>query len=292
MGAVAGVKRRTIFDAMSGDDLPGKLIRGEGDPATGDLSADEAYDGSGLTYDFFSEIFQRNSIDANGMRLDSTVHFNQRFDNAFWNGTQMVYGDGDGELFNRFTIALDIIGHELAHGITQYEAALVYKGQPGALNESFSDVFGSLIKQYKLKQTADQADWLVGEGLLTSNVNGKAIRSMKEPGTAFDDKVLGKDPQPGHMDQMYTGTADNGGVHINSGIPNRAFYLAATAIGGYAWEKAGRIWYLALTERLRQSSDFKAAANATISIATELYGINSNEYKAVQSAWKTVGVIS
>lgn len=291
LGAVAGVKRRTIFDAQTGTSLPGKLVRGEGDPPTGDLSADEAYDGSGLTYDFFSEIYKRNSIDGFGMRLDSTVHFDQSYNNAFWNGTQMVYGDGDGELFNRFTISLDVIGHELTHGITQYEAALVYQGQSGALNESFSDVFGSLIKQYKLKQTADQADWLIGEGLLTEKVNGVALRSMKAPGTAYDDRVLGKDPQPASVSALYTGSADNGGVHINSGVPNRAFYLAATAIGGYAWEKAGRIWYLALTERLRPTSNFKRAAIATVSIASELYGSSSNEVKAVQSAWKTVGVL-
>lgn len=291
LGGVAGVKRRTIFSAQTRTELPGKLLRGEGDPPTGDLAADEAYDGSGLTYDFFSEIYKRNSIDGYGMRLDSTVHFDQRYNNAFWNGNQMVYGDGDGELFNRFTISLDVIGHELTHGITQYEAALVYRGQSGALNESFSDVFGSLIKQYKLKQTADQADWLIGEGLLTKKVNGKALRSMKAPGTAYDDRVLGKDPQPASMTDLYKGSADNGGVHINSGIPNRAFYLAATAIGGYAWEKAGKIWYMALAERLRPNSDFRRAAIATVSIASELYGATSNEVKAVQSAWKTVGVI-
>jgi Zn-dependent metalloprotease len=289
--AIAGEKRRTIFDASQGTQLPGKLARGEGDPPSDDVTVNEAYDGSGATYDFYNEIFQRNSIDGNGMRLDSTVHFNERYDNAFWNGSQMVYGDGDGQLFNRFTISIDVIGHELTHGVTQYEAGLAYKGQSGALNESFSDVFGSLIKQRTLNQTADQADWLIGQGLLTDRVSGVALRSMKEPGTAYNDKVLGKDPQPGNAKDLYTGKADNGGVHINSGIPNRAFFLAASEIGGYAWEKAGRIWYVALTEQLRSRSNFGRAADATISIAGELYGVNSAEQKAVQNAWRTVGVI-
>ncbi|BAU12832.1 bacillolysin [Leptolyngbya sp. NIES-3755] len=289
--AAANEKRRTVYTAGNGTELPGKIVRGEGASEATDIAVNEAYEGSGATYDFFKDIYQRDSIDGFGMRLDSTVHYGQRYNNAFWNGSQMVYGDGDGELFNRFTVSIDVIGHELTHGVTQNEAALIYRGQSGALNESFSDVFGSLIKQKVLNQTADQADWLIGEGLLTAKVNGTALRSMKAPGTAYDDKVLGKDPQPAEMKSLYTGNADNGGVHINSGIPNRAFYLTATAIGGYAWEKAGKIWYLALTERLRPSSNFRTAARVTSLIAAELYGANSNEQKAVQNAWKTVGVM-
>jgi Zn-dependent metalloprotease len=287
----AGVKRRTIYDARTQEDLPGTLVRGETDPPSSDIAVNEAFDSSGATYDFFYEIFQRNSIDGMGMRLDSTVHFGRRYDNAFWDGNQMVYGDGDGKLFNRFTISIDVIGHELTHGITQNEAKLVYRGQPGALNESFSDVFGSMIKQRVKKQTVDQADWLIGQGLLTANVKGVALRSMKEPGTAYNDPTLGKDPQPGHMRNLYKGTADNGGVHINSGIPNRAFYLAASEIGGYAWEKTGKIWYVALTERLRARSTFAQAANVMIVIAGELYGRDSKEQAAVRKAWQTVGVI-
>jgi Zn-dependent metalloprotease len=288
----ANEKRRTIYNAENKTELPGKIVRGETAPASTDVAANEAYEGSGAVYDFFKEVYKRNSIDGFGLRLDSTVHYGQKYNNAFWNGSQMVYGDGDGELFNRFTISIDVIAHELTHGVTQSEAALIYRGQSGALNESFSDVFGVLVKQKILNQTADKADWLIGEGLLTSKVNGKALRSMKAPGTAYDDKVLGKDPQPGEMKNLYKGTGDNGGVHINSGIPNRAFYLVASALGGYAWEKAGKIWYIALTERLRPSSDFRAAARATISIAGELYGMNSTEQQAVREAWKTVGVTS
>lgn len=289
--APANEKRRTIYTAQSQTTLPGNIVRGESAPEVSDVAVNEAYEGSGATYDFYKEVFDRNSIDANGLRLDSTVHYGEKYNNAFWNGNQMVYGDGDGQLFNRFTISVDVIGHELTHGVTQNSAALIYKGQSGALNESFSDVFGSLIKQKILNHTAEQADWLIGEGLLTKNVSGRALRSMKEPGTAYDDRVLGKDPQPAELKNLYKGNADNGGVHINSGIPNRAFYLTATGIGGYAWEKAGKIWYIALTERLMPWANFKGAAQVTVSIAGELYGVNSNEQKAVQDAWKTVGVL-
>ena len=285
-----GKKRRIIYDAKNSQNLPGEIVRSESDSPTEDEAVNEAYDGAGATYDFFQEICDRNSIDNKGLRLDSTVHYGKDYENAFWNGTQMVYGDGDGELFNRFTKSVDVIGHELTHGVTQYEANLIYFGEAGALNESFSDVFGSLVKQRINKQTADKADWLIGVGLFTEKVQGEAIRSMKAPGTAYDDAVLGKDPQPAHMRDIYTGTKDNGGVHINSGIPNRAFYLAAMEMGGYAWEKAGNIWYVSLCEKLDAKAKFKRAAEVTIAVAGELYGEASNEQKAVENAWKEVGV--
>ncbi|BAZ40100.1 peptidase M4, thermolysin [Calothrix sp. NIES-4101] len=285
-----GEKRRTIYDAGTSQSLPGKLVRGEGDPPSSDEAVNEAYDSAGATFDFFSEIFDRNSIDNQGLRLDSTVHYGLKYDNAFWNGDQMVYGDGDGELFQRFTKCIDVIAHELTHGITQYEAGLIYSGESGALNESMSDVFGALVKQWVKKQTAEQADWLIGEGLFTEKVKGVGIRSMKEPGTAYDDPVLGKDIQPAHYQDIYVGFKDNGGVHINSGIANRAFYLAAMEIGGYAWEKAGKIWYMALCDRLRSGSNFQRAASIIVKVAGELYGEGSNEQKAVQNAWEQVGV--
>lgn len=293
-----GQKRRTVYDAQMGYNLPGIMVRTEGDPATGDPAVDEAYDGSGHTYDLYQEVFGRNSIDDRGMPLDSSVHYGQGYDNAFWNGQQMVYGDGDEDmpedlrLFNRFTIALEIIGHELTHGVTQYEADLAYRSQSGALNESFSDVFGVLVKQKVLNQTADQANWLIGEGLFTANVNGVAIRSMKEPGTAYDDPVVGTDPQPGHMDQYQDlpNWYDNGGVHINSGIPNHAFYFVATGIGDYAWERAGLIWYITLRDRLRRNSDFQEAADKTFQVAAELFGSDSSEQHAVRDGWAQVGI--
>jgi Zn-dependent metalloprotease len=284
-------KKRTIYTANSTQDLPGTLIRAEGQGPTGDTAVDEAYDGLGATFDFFAQIFERNSIDDSGMSLDATVHFGQDYNNAFWNSVQMVFGDGDGQLFNRFTIALDVIGHELSHGVTEDESQLLYFNQSGALNESMSDVFGSLIKQFLNNQTAAQADWLIGEGLLATGVNGVALRSMKDPGSAFDDPLLGKDPQPKHMDDYVRTFEDNGGVHINSGIPNHAFYQVATRMGGYAWEKAGRLWYDALRDsRLRPITGFLRFARITYDVAGQLFGLNSPEGQAVREGWSAVGI--
>jgi Zn-dependent metalloprotease len=291
MLAMEGQKHRTIYDAHQTETLPGDVVRSEGGAATGDPAVDEAYDGLGATYDFFWEAYARNSIDDEGLPMQATVHFGQEYNNAFWNGERMVFGDGDGEIFNRFTTSLDVIGHELTHGVTEDEAQLIYFFQSGALNESMSDVFGSLVKQYLLKQTAAEADWLIGAGLFTANVNGVALRSMKAPGTAYDDPVLGKDPQPAHMNHYVRTFEDNGGVHINSGIPNHAFYLASTQIGGYAWEKAGRIWYEALRDpQLRPNSNFRRFAGLTAVHAEQLFGAGSLEGQAVRNAWSQVGV--
>lgn len=289
--AADGEKQRTIYSAENTRTLPGKVVRAEGDPPTDDAAADEAYAGLGATYDFYWEILGRSSIDDDGLALNATVHFGDRYNNAFWDGQRMVFGDGDGQLFNRFTISLDVIGHELTHGVTEDEAQLVYMSQSGALNESMSDVMGSLIKQRVLKQTAGEADWLIGQGLLTSKVNGVALRSMQEPGTAYDDPVLGKDPQPAHMKDFVNTFEDNGGVHINSGIPNRAFAIAATNIGGYAWERAGRIWYLTLRDpQLRPNTAFRRFARITVECASRLFGQQSIEELAVRDAWDIVGV--
>jgi Zn-dependent metalloprotease len=291
MFSVSNRLNRSIFDAQNRQKLPGTLVRYEGGRAGGGKAVSEAYNYSGSTYYFYNEILQRNSIDNKGMRLDSTVHYGKEYNNAFWNGTQMVYGDGDGDIFNRFTKCIDVVAHELTHGVTQYEAALNYEGQSGALNESFSDVIGTLVKQYTLKQTVDVADWLIGNGLFTSKINGIALRSMKEPGTAYDDPIIGKDPQPDHMDGYNEKeSSDNGGVHIYSGIPNRAFYLTAIELGGYAWEKAGNIWYITLRDRLRETSDFQSAANLTFEVAGSLYGWKSKEQNAVKKAWNLVGI--
>jgi Zn-dependent metalloprotease len=291
MLAMEGEKNRTIADARQTETLPGVVVRSEGGSPTGDAAVDEAYDGLGATFDFFWEAYARNSIDDEGLPMLATVHFGQEYNNAFWNSERMVFGDGDGEIFNHFTTSLDVIGHELTHGVTEDEAQLIYFFQPGALNESVSDVFGSLVKQYLLKQTAAQADWLIGAGLFTANVNGVALRSMKAPGTAYDDPVLGKDPQPAHMNEFVRTFEDNGGVHINSGIPNHAFYLAATQIGGFAWEKVGRIWYETLRDpQLRPNANFRRFAGLTIVHADQLYGAGSSEGQSIRNAWSQVGI--
>ncbi|WP_035282267.1 protealysin inhibitor emfourin [Brevibacterium album] len=279
---------RTVFDAQGSEDLPGMRVRGEGGSATGDPAADEAYDGLGATWELFFEQFGRDSLDGRGMPLLGTVHFGRDYANAFWDGRQMVFGDGDGELFHRFTASLDVIGHELAHGVIEFTAGLRYADQPGALNESIADVFGSLVRQRLLDQTAGEADWLIGAELFTERVQGRALRSMAAPGTAYDDPVLGRDPQPGHMDDFVRTQDDNGGVHINSGIPNRAFHLAATALGGRAWERAGAIWYAALTgPGIAADCDFAGFAALTAEAAAHL---GTQEEQAVRTAWAEVGV--
>ena len=283
--------KRAIYTAKNEENLPGTLVRAEGSSASKDPAVDEAYDGLGATFAFYYEVLQRNSIDNQGLALHASVHYGQDYDNAYWDGTQMVFGDGDKELFERFTIAVDVIGHELTHGVTEMEANLQYANQSGALNESVSDVFGSLVKQYAKKQTSDKADWLIGAGLLRPGIKGVALRSMKNPGQAYDDPLLGKDPQPGHMRDYVHTMRDNGGVHINSGIPNRAFYLAAAAIGGNAWDAAGHVWYATLRDSgLRANASFRSFARLTISNAARLYGSGSKEHKAVAAGWEEVGV--
>ncbi|GAA2004584.1 M4 family metallopeptidase [Microbacterium ulmi] len=283
---------RVVSDAQNRERLPGVRVRGEDDPPTGDESVDEAFDGLGATFDFWWEAFARTGIDGDNAPLLATVHFGRDYDNAFWNGERMVFGDGDGEVFTGFTNSLTVIAHELAHGVTEHAGGLVYDGQSGALNESISDVFGVLAEQHLRGQTADEADWLVGAEIFTQAVQGVALRSLKAPGTAYDDDVLGKDPQPAHMRDFVKTTDDNGGVHINSGIPNHAFYLAATALGGHAWERAGLVWYRTLTSGiLSKTATFAEFARATLDTATAEYGEESEEVAAVRTGWTDVGVI-
>ncbi len=283
--------RRTIGDARNTEQTPGTVVRREGEGPTDDVAVNEAYDGLGATYELYAQVYGRDSIDGSGLELNATVHYGTRYDNAFWDGSQMVFGDGDGEVFNRFTASLSVIGHELAHGVTQYTAGLVYQGQSGALNESVSDVFGALVEQYRDGQTADQASWLIGAGLFTEAVQGAALRSMIAPGTAYDDDVLGKDPQPDHMDRYIKTSSDNGGVHLNSGSPNRAFAVAARELGGNAWDTVGRVWYDTLTNgSLTPTVRFAGFATATTKAARARFGVRSREELAVRQGWETVGL--
>jgi Zn-dependent metalloprotease len=272
-----------VHDAHNGTDLPGDLVRSAGEPEVDDVTVNEAATGISESLAQFTD-FGRSSYDDRGATVVATVHYEQDYDNAFWDGTQLVFGDGDGRVFERFTKPIDVLGHELSHAVTQYTADLVYQGQSGALNESMSDVFGACIKQRHLGQEAAGADWLVGEGIFLPGINGRALRSMSDPGTAYDDPAIGKDPQVGSMADYVDTTDDNGGVHLNSGIPNRAFTIAAKAIGGLSWEGAGRIWYAALTSGLDANSDFATFAAATVAAAGEHAAV-------VEDAWTQVGVI-
>lgn len=280
---------RHIYDGELKASLPGKLIRGEGDAATGIEDADRAYDGAGEVFSLFAEEYCRNSLDGNGMPLVATVRHRRNYNNAFWNGTQMAYGTGDGKVFQTFT-ELSVIGHEMAHGVIQHSGGLIYENQSGALNESVADVFGCLALQRSLGQHVHEADWLLGKGILGTEVNGVALRSMKAPGTAYHDDLLGQDPQPWHMDHFVVTTEDHGGVHINSGIPNHAFYLFCNYIGGKAWHLPGAIWYRALQKLNNPMATFNDWADQTLDAATEISGQGSIEVLMLRRAWKLVGI--
>src|SRR6476620_492017 len=285
--ASPGDKPFAVYTASNGSTLPGRKVRAAGAAATGDPAVDEAHDGVQASLALFKEVFGRDSYDGRGAAVVATVHYQRDYDNAFWDGDQLVFGDGDGKVFDRFTKPVDVLGHELSHAVTQFSANLTYQGQSGALNESISDVFGSCLKQRLLGQTADQADWLIGEGIFLPSVQGRALRSMAEPGTAYDDPTLGKDPQVATMADYVDTQDDNGGVHTNSGIPNKAFHLAATGIGGTSWDGAGTIWYAALTSGISADTDFAAFATATVTAAE---AVSPEAAEVVRSAWEQVGV--
>lgn len=274
----------SVHTADNGTRLPGRLVRAAGQPDVNDIAVNEAALGGSAALALFREVYGRNSYDGAGAEVVMTVHYDRDYDNAFWNGQQLVFGDGDARVFERFTKPIDVLAHELSHAVTEWTAGLVYQGQPGALNESMSDVFAACTKQRLRGQTAVEADWLIGEGLFRPGINARGLRDMAAPGTAYDDPQLGRDPQPADMSGYLDTTDDNGGVHLNSGIPNRAFQLAATAIGGYSWEGAGAIWFAALTgPDVRATTDFEGFAAATVAAAGE-------NAAAVTEAWRTVGI--
>ncbi len=283
----AGDDAWTIYSAGNTDSLPGSPVRSIDEPQSGDEAVDEAYAGTAATLDLFSSVFSRDSYDGRGAPVTVTVHYERDYANAFWDGHQLVFGDGDGKVFDRFTKPIDVLAHEFTHGVVQYTAGFPYAGQSGALNESLSDVFASMVKQRVLGQSAAEADWLIGAGIFLPSVQGSALRSMSAPGTAYDDPVLGKDPQVASMVDYVETAEDNGGVHINSGIPNHAFQLAAAALGGNSWEQAGPIWYAALVSGIGANTDFAAFAAATIDAAR---AVGTETENTVRQAWETVGI--
>ncbi len=295
--APAKAKHRLVFTAKGRDVLPGTLARSEGQGKTADRAVNEAYNFSGDTYDFYDQVLARHSLDDAGMTLTSSVHVGEADDtgafvpmnNAFWNGEQMAYGDGDGVIFRSFTGSLDVIGHELTHGVESFTSNLDYRNQSGALNEHFADVFGALIRQWRNGETALTASWLIGAEVLVPAPTRRAIRDMENPGTAFvNDPDLGTDPQPAHMKQLFKGAADRGGVHINSGIPNRAFVLFAKAMKGNAWDVAGRLWYDTM-QQLTSTSQIADCARLSLQIAgTPKFGAAAR--KALRTAWRNVGI--
>jgi Zn-dependent metalloprotease len=288
--APTGTSRREVFDSGHGTGQRVTLVRAEGQPTTDDADASNAYDYAGLVRGYFRDVLNRDSIDQRGLDLVLNVHYGTSFNNAFWDGDEMTFGDGDGVIFAGFARSLDVVAHELAHGVTQFTSGLVYKNEPGALNEHFSDVFGTAITQWANGESPEDADWLIGDEIMGPGLYGEALRSMRHPGTAYDNPTLGKDPQPAHYADRYTGTGDNGGVHINSGIPNRAFYLAATELGDTL--AAARIWYHAL-HFLKTNATFSQAARQVADSARVLAKagvVPRGSAQSVRGAWLAVGV--
>ncbi|SFX66753.1 thermolysin [Thermoactinomyces sp. DSM 45891] len=253
---------------------PGTLLT-DSDNIWVDPAAVDAHVYAGKVYDYYYTKLGRNSFDGEGGTLKSTVHYRENYGNAGWTGTQMVYGDGDGsDKYAYLSGALDVVAHEITHGVTERTADLVYEGQSGALNESWSDVFGNLI------ENKSDPEWLCGEDIYTPNIPGDALRSMSDPNKYGD---------PDHMRDYVNTTEDHGGVHTNSGIPNKAFYNFVTT-SGVTRDNAAKVWYRALSQYLTSNSKFIDARNATIQSATDLFGTGSKEVSAVTNAWSNVGV--
>jgi len=282
-GVLASVPAVTVYDCKNTRSLPGTPVPNPGRSA--DITAKRAYGTTRGVVDFYRQCFGRNSVDDAGMTLMSSIHYGVRYDNAFWNGAQMTYGDGDGQIFLDFTKADDVIGHELTHGVTQFTAGLDYSDEPGALNESISDVFGAMFYQWRRKQAVAQADWVIGADLMGPVAIAKGyncLRNLAHPGSR---QCLS--PQPA----LYRDYVPGGDPHENSGIPNHAFYLAATAIGGRSWEQAGKVWYAALTStKAHRLMTIKEFATLTRAAASSLFPGDADIYRGVDDAWTQVGI--
>ncbi|MBH0162005.1 M4 family metallopeptidase [Fictibacillus sp. 26RED30] len=274
------------YDAKNRQQLPGTLWADADNKlnATYDRAAVDAHYYAGATYDYYKEVFNRNSYDNKGAALKSTVHYGRNYNNAFWNGQQMVYGDGDGSTFVSLSGGLDVVAHELTHAVTDFSSDLIYQNESGALNEAMSDIFGTLVEHHE----NNNPDYEIGEDIYTPGTPNDALRSMSNPAKYQD---------PDHYSVRYTGTGDNGGVHINSGIINKAAYLLA--VGGTHYgvtvpaignQKVGAIYYRANTVYLTASSNFSQARAALVQSASDLYGATSPEVAAVKKSYDAVGV--
>ncbi|WHY84112.1 M4 family metallopeptidase [Neobacillus novalis] len=254
-----------------------------------DRAAVDAHYNSEKVYHYYLDEHGRNSLDDKGMAINSYVHYGTNYNNAFWDGQQMTYGDGDGSYMISLSAGLDVAAHEMTHGVTTNTANLQYRFQPGALNEAFSDIFGALI---------DDANWEIGEDIMGPGAKAdgrESLRSLSDPskypvGAAYVPYGNGKGKYPAHMNEFYDlpRNLDNGGVHINSSIINHAAYTTAQEIGR---EKLGKIYYRALSVYLTPTSDFSAARKAIIQSAVDLYGAGSSEAAAAANGFNKVGIL-
>ncbi len=280
--AGAGKSEIDIYDAEEGYDRTKKLVRTEGGPVCGIEDADNAYVYSEHIRKYLLEVLGRNGIDANGMRLITTVRYGKGYNNAYWDGTQMTEGKGDGIIFATFVL-LDVHGHEVMHGVTEFHGngKFVYRAQPGALNEHLSDVGGETLEMWVKGIKPLDHDWVVGNGIFMPGINGTGIRNMLKPGTAYDDKRLGKDPQPWKMSDYYKGSGDNYGVHYNSGIPNCVFARICCELND--WIIPVKIWH-ATRAAVPNKPSFAQFAATTLDAAKAL-GHGKFE-SVIRDAWK------
>ena len=272
-----------VFDCQHGSVLPGTRVNSP--QSSSDATVKRTFKNTGDVAKFFKQEFGRNSLDGQGMDLISSVHFGNNYNNAFWNGQQMTYGDGDGNIFVDFTRGNDVIAHELTHGLTQFTSQFVYSNESGGLNESMSDVFGSMFRQWQANQTVAQADWLIGADIMGPAAKARGFKCLRD--MAKPDAKHALAPQPWHFSNYVPGM----GPHTCSGIPNNAFYRAAMAIGGKSWQKAGKIWYQALSGYGPSPNlTMKQFADRTRSVAGQLFPQGGTVKKAVDTAWSAVGL--
>jgi Zn-dependent metalloprotease len=287
-----------IYTAKNRRHLPGSLVAGSMNEAS--QSKDPDIVGAWTYSDYFIRfcrtVLGLNIFNGENGIIKSTVHYYTKYNNSFFNGSQLIYGDGDKITFEDFAQDPSAVFHELWHWITDKTCGLINQDQSGSLNDSLSDVFASIIMQWMNGETVDEASWLIGERCVI-DINGVsyAVRSLADPGTAFvNHPYMGTDQQPQDMTQYYSGSEDNGGVHINSGIPNHAFYLFAKAIGGYSWDIPCKIWYKTITTSglISPNATFSEFAQATITTATELYAaLDSSIIDKLRTAWQSVKVL-
>ena len=289
-------RSRQTYTANNGTTLPGTLVLSETSGSTSDTTLQAAHNYAGTTYDYYKNVHNRDSYNNAGATIKSTVHYSSNYNNAYWNGTQMVYGDGDGVNFAPLSKALDVDAHELTHAVTEYSADLVYSNESGALNEATSDILAAAAEAWS-DGSVNSNTWKIGEDVYTPGTSGDALRYMNNPtadGDSYD-----------YYPERYTGTADYGGVHLNSGIANLAFYLmvqggthprgkttvsvpALSSTLTTSMDMAAKVWYRALTVYMTSSTTFQGARNATAQAATDLYGATASA--AVHKAWDAVGV--
>lgn len=283
LAALAAPPVVTVYDCRHGTALPGVPVNNPGNAT--DPTAKRTFTETQAVSKFYQTVFGRNSIDGAGMSMQSSIHYDLHFNNAFWNGTQMTYGDGDGQIFVDFTASNDVICHELTHGVTQHSLMLVYTNEAGGLNESLSDVFGSMFRQWQAGQTVTSADWLIGSDIMGPAARARGytcLRDMAKPG---DPHCLA--PQPFHYSRYRPGMDP----HTSSGIPNFAFYTAAMAIGGKSWDVLGKVWYDAIISLgAKPNLRMAAFAAATRASATRLYPAKPAIFAGVDAGWKAVGL--